>query len=173
MREDVALLVQVELALEERGRGLVTDGDEHAVDRLLAGLARLDVLEANGGDLVLAEDLVDHRVPDELDLGVGKGALLHDLAAAQLVATVDQVDLVGHVAEEEGLLEGSVAAADDHDVLAPEEEAVTGGAGGYAAALEALLGGQAEPHGARAGRDDDRAGFEELALAVPDLEGHV
>ena len=66
------------------------------------------------------------------------------------------VTLPREMREIERLLDGGVAAADDEHVLALEEEAVAGGAGGDAEALEALLGGKAEPARLRAGRDDER-----------------
>jgi len=42
---DVAVRVELELALDERGRGLVADGVEEAVDGQVARLARLEVLD--------------------------------------------------------------------------------------------------------------------------------
>ena len=53
------------------------------------------------------------RVPDEVHLGVGEGALLGDLGGAQLVAAVDDVHGVGELGQEQALLDGRVAAADD------------------------------------------------------------
>jgi hypothetical protein len=84
-------------------------------------------------------------VPEELDLGVGERPLLHDLRGAQLVAPVDDGDLVGELGEERGLLDGGVAAADHGDVLAAEEEPVAGGARRQAVAdAGAALGLEAE-----------------------------
>src|SRR5262249_7205719 len=58
----------------------------------------------------------------------------------------------------DGFLHGGVAAADHADLLALEEEAVAGGAGGDAVAHEALLAGQAEQLGGGAGGDDEAVG---------------
>ena len=80
----------------------------------------------------------------ELDLRVGERAVLHDLRGPQLVAAVDDRHLVGELGEERGLFDGRVAAADDGDVLAAEEEAVAGGARRQAVAEQALLGLEAE-----------------------------
>ena len=80
-------------------------------------------------DRGVAVDLGHRVVPEELDLRVGEGAVLHDLAGPQLVAAVDDRDLVGELGEEGGLLDRRVAAADDGDLLAAEEEAVAGRAG--------------------------------------------
>jgi hypothetical protein len=79
-------------------------------------------------------DVGDRVVPEELDLGVGERPVLHDLAGAQLVAAVDDRDLVGELGEERGLLDRRVAAADDGDLLSAEEEPVAGGAGRHAVA---------------------------------------
>ena len=78
-------------------------------------------------------------IPDHLDLRVLEQALLQDLLGAEAVAAVDDRDLGGEVGEEQRLLDGGVAAADDDDLLAPVEEAVAGGAGRDAEALEVLL----------------------------------
>ena len=79
-------------------------------------------------------------------------------SARRLLAPVHERHARGDVGEIERLLDGSVAAADHDHVLAAEEEAVAGGAGRHAIALEALLGGQAEPAGLRAGGDDKGVG---------------
>ena len=95
--------------------------------------------------------------------------VLHDLAAAELVAADEHGDLVGEAGQEGRLLEGGVAAADDGDLAAAEEEAVAGGAGAHAAAAELLLRRQSQPQGRCAGGDDDGVG-EVLVLADPDAE---
>src|SRR5439155_2459115 len=60
---------------------------------------------------------------------------------------------------------GRIAAANDRDFLAPEEEAVAGGAGRHAAAEEPLLRFEAEHARGGAGRDDEGAG-EQVAVTV-------
>ena len=89
--------------------------------------------------VALAQHLVERVVPDRLDLGVPEQPVLQDLLGAQLVAAVDQRDLGGEVGQEQRLLDRRVAAADHHDLLAAVEEAVAGGAGRDAEALELLL----------------------------------
>ncbi len=76
---------------------------------------------------------------------------------------MDLGDGGGVVGEVERLLDGGVATADDGDALAAEEEAVAGGAGGDAGALEALFRFEAEPAGLGAGGDDHRARDVEVA----------
>src|SRR5580692_1217102 len=137
-RLDVAVVGQFELALEERRVRFVADGDEEAGGielRLLAGDGMAHLESAHLG---VAHDVGDHGVPQELDLGVGLGPLLHDLGGPEVLATVHEGDLLGEAGEEVGLLEGGVAAADDGDVVSPEEEAVTGGAGRDAVAEESI-----------------------------------
>ena len=94
-----------------------------------------------GDDLrrAAAFDFLHHAVPDHADLRVGEQARLEDFLRAQRVAAVDQGNAVGVVCEVERLLHGGVAAADHGDALATIEEAITGGAGGHAAALQALF----------------------------------
>ena len=59
--------------------------------------------------------------------GLANAPVLHDLAGAELVAAVDDRDLVGELGQEGRLLDRRVAAADDGDVLAAEEEPIARG----------------------------------------------
>jgi hypothetical protein len=60
----------------------------------------------------------------------------------------------GVVGEVQRFLDRGIAAADHRHLLAAEEEAVAGGAGGDAEALEAPSRRQAQPAGLGAGGDD-------------------
>ena len=168
LAEDVAVGVEIHHAFEGGGVGLVADAEEHEGDRE-DGLVAVDaVLEAEALDVLLfdAEDLFDEGVVEEVDAGMGLGALEHDGAGAELLGAVDEGDFGGEAGEEEGFLHGAVAAADDGDLLAGGEEAIAGGAGGDAVADEGLLGGEVEPAGGGAGRDDEGAGLDGLAAEV-------
>ncbi len=61
------------------------------------------------------------------------------LLGAEVIAAVNERDLGGEVGQEQGFLDGGVAAADHDDFLVAIEEAVAGGAGRNAEALELLL----------------------------------
>jgi hypothetical protein len=113
----------------------------------------------------------DGHVPDHLDLGMGEQAVLQDLLGAELVTAVNHGDGLGEVGQEQGFLDGGVAAADHHDLLAAIEEAVAGGAGRDAEALILSLGGQAQPFGLGAGGDDDRLGQDLGARVQRQAEG--
>ena len=82
-----------------------------------------------------------------LDLGVLEQAILQDALGAELAAAVDDGDLGGEIGEEQRFLDSGVAAADDDHFLAAIEEAVAGGAGGDAKALELFFGWQARASG--------------------------
>ena len=124
--------------------------------------------QADAGDLLVAVDVGDLVVPDELDLRVGEGAVLHGGRGAQRVAAVHQVDLVGEPGEERGLFERGVAAADDRDLLLLEERAVAGGAPRDAVARQAGLVVEAELAVGGAGRVDDGEGLVHVAVADGD-----
>ena len=87
---------------------------------------------------------------------------------------MDEGDLVGELGEEHRLLDGGVAAADDGDVVVPEEEAVAGGAGRDAVAEQLAPRREAEHQGLGAGGDDDRlgpvGGLGGVGVADPDAE---
>ena len=76
-------------------------------------------------------------------------------------------DFAGEIGEEQRFLDGGVAAADDQHLLVAIEEAIAGGAGRNAEALEMLLRGQVQPLGLGAGADDQRiAGIDLAAIAL-------
>ncbi len=166
---EIALLVDLEPIMERRRVRLVADRDEQALDVEVAEVAGLGVLQLHAADLLRADDLLDRDVRMDLDLGVGDGPVDHDLARAERVAAVEQVDLGRETGEVGGLLEGGVATADDGDLAVLEEETVAGRAGGHATPAEAGLAVEPEPERGRAGGDDHRlaAVFD---AACPDAE---
>jgi len=169
---DVAVVVEVDLALEHGRVRDVADAEEHERDREYPLLAGLGVLEPEALEVFFfyAEGFFDDGVVEELDLGVGDGAFEHDAGGAEVFGAVDDRHLGGEAGEEDGFFHGGVAAADDGDLFARGEEAIAGGAGADAEADEGLFGGQAEPAGRRAGRDDEGAGLDDV-FADGELEG--
>ena len=116
---------------------------------------RSHVLEPHGDrGWLAAGDVGELGFPAHLDLGVLEQPILQDPLGAELVAAVHDGDLGGEIGEEQRLLDRGVAAADHQHILVAVEEAVAGGAGRHAVALELLLGRQAEPARLRAGGDD-------------------
>ena len=90
--DEIAALLERQLALEQFGGGLVADGNEDAVGGNLLHGAGLDVLQPGAGDalgIVGADDIVKHRIPDDLDLGMGEEAVLQDALGAEFIAAVD------------------------------------------------------------------------------------
>ncbi len=165
---EVALVVELQLALEELRARVVAHGDEQPGDGQLAELAGDGVAQRQPVELGVAVDLGDLAVPGEADLRVGEGTVLHGLAGTQAVAAVHDRDRLGEARQEGGLLHRGVATADHDDVLVAEEEAVTGGAPGDAAPGELVLAGQAQLAVLRSGGDDDGLGPVDLALGVGD-----
>src|SRR5690606_36527142 len=92
---EVALLVQLQLTLEELGARVVADRDEQTGDRQVREFAGLDIAQLQTGELLVAQNLGDLAVPDERDLRVGEGAFLHRLGGAQGVPAVDDRDRLG------------------------------------------------------------------------------
>ena len=175
--DEIALPVHLQQALEDIRIGAVADGDEHAVHRALGHGVRLHLAQPRAGYArrrTPAQHLVQHRVPDHLDLLVAEQALLQNLLCPQAVAPMDHRHLAGVVGEVKRLLDGRVAAADHQHLAFAEEEAVAGGTGRDAEAQEALLARQAEPLRLRPGRDDDRVGrIDRAAVALADHRAGV
>ena len=137
----------------------MADGDEDAVDvhgGLVAGLGIGQLRMGDTERVVVAHHLDEVVIPEDLDLRILEQALLQDLLGPQLVAAMHQGHLVREVGQIERFLDGRIAAADHDHVLAAIEEAVAGGASGYAEALKLVLRGQAQPARLRTGGDDER-----------------
>src|SRR6266545_3704241 len=120
----------------------MADRDEDAVAGLLGDRAGLEVPEPDAGDQWVSEDLLDHRIPEEDNLGVLPCAVLEDLGSPQFIAAVHHGDARGELREKNGLFHCSIAAADHKKLLSFEKEAVAGGAGGDAMSEQTLLGFQ-------------------------------
>jgi hypothetical protein len=149
--EDVAVFVEVELPLKHLGVGDVADAEEHEGDGedglspdLLRGAEALTSFSSTprtSSTTVLERNSM-------LGWAMARSSMMRE--ARKFSRAVDEGDFGGEAGEEERLFHGGVAAADDGDLLAGEEEAVAGGAGADAVADEGLLGGQVEPAGAGA-----------------------
>src|SRR3974390_1985340 len=122
----------------------MADGNEYAIDGSFADRAGLQVLEPHLVHLHRAlgtKYVVEHAVPDHLDLGMLEQAVLQDLLGAERIAPVHDRDLGGEIGEEQRFLHRSIAAADHDDLFVAIEEPITGSARRYAIALKLLLGG--------------------------------
>src|SRR4051794_31282907 len=139
--DDVALVVGVDLAVDDLRLRLVPDRAERAVHRQLLGLAGLHVAQrgvTQRPGLAGVELLDDVRGLELEVLGLA-GAPDHDLAGAELVAAVHHVDLAGELGQEDRLLHGRVAAAHDDRLLLAEERGIARGAVAHTAARQLLL----------------------------------
>ncbi len=76
------------------------------------------------------------------------------------------MDFLGDVGQVQRLLDRGIAATDHRDHLVAVEEAVTGGAGGYAATGERFFGGQAEILRRSACCDDQRIAGVDAAVTA-------
>ncbi len=170
---DVAGMLHLELSGEQLGCRCVADGDEHAVRLHARRRVGFDVAQHRFAHLervLVSRDLLEHAVPDHGDLRVLEQPVLQDLLGAETVAAMHDGDLGGEVGEKQRFLDRGVAAADHQYLFVLVEEAVAGGAGGDAVALELLLGRQIEPARLRAGGDDDRVCHISIAGVAVDVE---
>ncbi len=69
-------------------------------------------------------DAFGDGVQEDADLAVGRDPLLVDLLAAEPVPAMDEGQRPGELRQEEGFLQGVIAAADDGDVAPGEESPV-------------------------------------------------
>src|SRR5688500_4714270 len=105
--------------------------------------------------LFVGVNLFDHGIHDRLDLFVFGDAFLDDFRRAELVATMDQVDLRRITCQEVGFFTRGIATAHDRDDLAAEKRAIA-----YRAVRHALprifdFTRNAQLDGCSIGGDDD------------------
>src|SRR6266511_3165354 len=172
----VRVVVDVLLLEEEATDRLEADEDEHPLDGNTLGLPiPLDLDPLN---LAVPPDALHDGRRHRLDLVHAEETVAEDRLRAELVAPVDDVQLLREAREEEALLERRVAAADDGQVHALEERAIADGAVGDTLAVELLLARHLELLGLAAHRDDHGVRrvtrpvleFDDLAVRLaPDL----
>ena len=104
-------------------------------------------------------DIFDDGIGEEVNFFVLLGALEHDLGGAEYVAAMDEGNLGREAGEEEGFFHGRIAASNNYDFLAREEEAIARGARGNSVPDELLFMGQAQPASGGAAGDDQRLGM--------------
>src|SRR6266852_2241001 len=123
-QDDVAALIELDLAGVRLRVRRVSDGDEESLRREIRQLLRDEVadLDRRHAAFLSADHFLDRRVEDESDLRVRARALLHDLRGAQFIAAMNDGHLWGELRQEGRLLHRRVAAADDDDLLVLEEK---------------------------------------------------
>lgn len=159
---DVAILVHLDLTLDEGGGRVVTDGVEEAVgldSLLLAGDVVLDNKVAHEA-VIATLDLGGMAVETHSDLGVGEKAVGHGTAGTEDVATDEDGDMAGVLGKEGSLLSGRVTTADDEEGLVSEDGdgTVAHGAGRDTVLPVLVLTGEVEAASRGTGSDDDGIG---------------
>src|SRR5438876_5930321 len=163
--DEVAVLVVVDVLLEEMAADrLEADEHEDALDLYALGLAV--AVDVDPLDVAVPSDLLDLGWRDRLDLVHLQKAVLKDRLGAELIAAVDDVELLGETGQEEALLKGGVASPDDREVGALEERAVADGAVRDAAAVIFLLTDDAELR--RLAADGNEHGVRRKLGSVPE-----
>src|SRR5208283_3728460 len=148
VRFEIAVRVGLELASEHLRVGFMANAEEHRARWEVRNYAGFQIFQLKGGDFVFAgiRNIFDHRVGEELNLGVVLGSLQHDFG--------------GKTGEEQSLLHCGIAPADHRDFFSREKEAIAGGAGGYAVADQLLFVGQSQPPRRGAAGDDQGLGVD-------------
>ena len=171
---DIALLIAVEIVGKEVGVGLVSDGEEEAVNlymaNLLLGCAFL-IDEVCSLHLWFARQAQCVVLEEDFYLGIGEHTLLHDLRRAEIRLADNHIHFLAEPCEIGCLLAGGVSAAHHGNGLVAIEEAVAGGTRRHATPFVLLLGGDAEELGTGARGDDNRLGFQLIAVVQPYLLG--
>ena len=167
--DEVAVVVHVEHALEEVGVGPVADGHEQPGDRQASVTSPVLTLRTTApSSLRVADQVLDdgefHR-NSIFGLANARSCMIFDARSAsrRWIRVTLAANLVRNVASSMA----RVAAADDGDLLAAEEEAVAGGARRQAVAEQPALGLEAEHQALGAGRHDDGVGG---VLSVADAD---
>lgn len=162
--EDVAVLVEVNLALDEGSGRVVADGVEEAIGANDLLVARDGVLDSQMGQqahgLVFTQGLEGNSVETDGDLGVSEETVGHGLASTQLMTANQHGNAAAILGQEHGLLGGRVATSDHVERLVTEDRhgAVANSAGADSVLPVFVLTGQVETAGVGAGGDDDGVG---------------
>ncbi len=175
-RSEIANLIHLKLSFEEFGIGLVPDRNEDAFasEDTLFVIRQVTQTDTCDAGLLRAENLLNGRVPDEINFLVFESFFLHDLRCAQLITPVYYCHTRSIASEKVRFLHGCVTAADHHDLLSFEEEAITGSASRDAEPAQSCVRGRfarnSEPFSGCARGNDQRLRPQHLPVGH-DLEG--
>ena len=168
------MLIELQLAIQEVGIGLMSDRLEESIDRdLCAMLIRFALIHYQLCSLYsrLSEESLSLMLPEYLDILRLQDSILHHLTGTQLVSTNDKVDLLRQAREIDRVATGCVSTADDGNGLAFVEKPVAGSAGTHAGTHILLLLRQPEHLGRGAGGDDHRLGGDGVLTIYGSDEG--
>lgn len=159
---DVAILVHVNLTLDECSGRVVADGVEQAAgldSLLISGDGILDN-EVAHETVLTALDLDGGAVESDCRLGVLEQALGHGLAGTEHVTADKHGNVAGVLCQEGSLLSGRIATTDNVEGFVAEDgdSAVADSAGRHAALPVLVLAGDVKTAGRGAGGDDDGLG---------------
>lgn len=150
--DNVAGAIKLDGIVQELDVGHGADGDEERRTRDIRLLARDHVLELESRNReILANDFLNGRVPDDLDVVELLELDVVNGRGAQHVTAYDDRHLIADAREVDRIRDGRIAATDDTDVLALEKVAIAGSAIRDTRALELFLARNAEQ-----GRPDAR-----------------
>src|SRR5579875_4209248 len=153
---NISLFIHIDEALEQRGIRLVSNCQEQSLRWQDIFLAILHIAQSHPIHGIIAQDLNHLCIPDKADFWILEGAILHNFAGAQAIASMYNRDMAGVTGQESRLFQRRIATADDDHILVAEEEAIAGRAGADAASLQARLARQTQPFRACPGRNDNR-----------------
>src|SRR3984957_5864141 len=146
---DVADLVHLELALEQRAVGIVADCDEHCVGLPVGDYAGFQIFQLDAADAFFlpANYFLDRGIPDESNLRILVRAILHDLRRPQRIAAMHDRGLVDEPGQEGPFFHRGVSPANYDRILVLEECAVASGACAHAVSHQAFFGFDSEQFG--------------------------
>ena len=100
--------------------------EEHGAAGKIPLCSALQIPKAKAGDFLFLDVMDVHYdgVSEEFNFGMLAGALKHDLRRAETLATMNDGHFICEAREEESLLHRRIAATDDHNVFAAEEESI-------------------------------------------------
>src|SRR5258705_9967191 len=142
MSQNVAVWIQFQLTDEKLAIGLMTDGNKKTSSFEIFRLTGLHVDKPHPGHAAgfwVAVDFVDDGVPNERNLRIFLGAVLHDLRRPQLVPAMGDGHFGGELGEKSRFLHRRIAAADDDQIFILKEKPVAGRARRNAVAHELHL----------------------------------
>lgn len=139
---DESLLVEIDMALEKLGVGLMTNSEEETVDGnvegLLVGFAEM-TYQVGTLYTIVAKEPRGVGFEEYLDVLLFLDSLLHDLSSTQERLSHDHIHLLGETCQIESFLAGRVSTAHNSHGTLTIEETVAGGTCRYTLSLILLL----------------------------------
>ena len=151
-------IVQIQLSVEDRRIGSMTNGVKKSCDFDFSLFLSLDIFQTRAGQIIRADGIFQNGVPDDFQFRIFECPLPHDLGSAKLIAPVHQINYRTKLCQISGFFHRRIPSADNHQRLVAKhgKRTITNSTGRHAVVPHFFFIGDSHPLRRRPGGNDHR-----------------